>query len=545
MMQFSPQRFEVLYDLSRALHHHHLDLHKIAQTLVAAAGKASGVKHACLMTFRDEFNIDNAYILGADVAHHAPDAELWNQLLTRGLVGFVRHGQRTVAIRNLTTDPRWPNLPKGPYIPRTGSAIGLPLQHMNHVYGVLMLVHPQIDFFDDNMVELLEEMTELGAAALGNALDFDMARHGDARYQALFDEAVVPMILTDARGTIVDVNQKTADFLGRERFHLLHQSITTIHPMKPDMLKERLEMLAKGEEIVFRSEAADSEGQEVGMTVRARRIKMGERDLLEWAEQDVTAHMELEQLRRDLSAMIYHDLRGPLQAVKGSINKLGQVLANHENPAVWTLLQVGIRSTRQLQRMVDSLLDIQRIEEGKAVLNEKVVELRVLLADAAQLVQPLASDSNHRLQFDIVGDLPLVLVDSDMMIRVVTNLMENAIKYTPEGGIIKLGARMSEEGAVISVHDSGPGIPAEMKSAVFDKFSRVKYQDAPKGVGLGLAFCRLAVEIHGGDIWVESEPENGAEFIFTLPPKRVIKDEAELAKMEGSNSSEEAALATA
>src|SRR5690606_6575834 len=136
-----------------------------------------------------------------------------------------------------------------------------------------------------------------------------------------------------------------------------------------------------GEETVFRTTAMNDQKEEVPVTVRGRGIRLGQRDLIEWVEQDVTAQMELEQLRRDLAAMVYHDLRGPLQSIKGSINKLGQVLANHENPAVWTLLQIGIRSTRQLQRMVDSLLDIQRLEEGRAVLNRKPVELQVLLGD--------------------------------------------------------------------------------------------------------------------------------------------------------------------
>lgn len=223
--------------------------------------------------------------------------------------------------------------------------------------------------------------------------------------------------------------------------------------------------------------------------------------------------------------MVYHDLRGPLHTIYSSLSTLARLLANNNQPSILDLLQVGIRSTRQLSRLVESLLDIQRLEEGKAVLNTKATSLHNLLANAAQLVQPLASESNQRLAFDLVDDLPYVTCDSDMILRVITNLMENAVKYTPMGGQIKLSAALTEGGARISVSDSGPGIPRHMQRQIFDKFSRVKYKDAPKGVGLGLAFCRLAVEAHGGQIWVESEPGQGSVFSFTLP----IYEQAQLA----------------
>jgi two-component system, NtrC family, sensor histidine kinase KinB len=521
----------VLYNIAQTLHHLRLDLDKIAQTIVSMTGEAIGVKYGCLMTFLNDYSISNAYILGADEKTKA-DADLWNLLLTRGLVGFVRHGQRTVVVRNINADPRWPDLPKVPYIPTRGSAIGLPLQHSDYIYGVLMFVHPEIDFFDQDKINLLEEIASMASAAVDNALDLQAARygngngHGNGRYKALFESAVVPIILSDMNGSVLDVNEKAAEFLGRTRADLVRLPITSVYPIEATEFKDRHRKLGRGEEIIFETEIFDAKQNEIPLTVRARQMVLGQNDVIEWVAQDMTAQMELEQLRRDLSAMVYHDLRGPLQAIKGSINKLGQVLANHENPAVWTLLQVGIRSTRQLQRMVDSLVDIQRLEEGKAVLCKKPVELRVLLGDSAQLVQPLAAEMNHRLQFEMEDDMPLAMMDGDMIMRVVINLMENSIKYTPEGGTIKLSAQIKDDKVRISVRDSGPGIPHDMQRQVFDKFSRVKYKDAPKGVGLGLAFCRLAIEAHGGRIWVESEPGDGAEFVFTLPLEKGSEEEA-------------------
>jgi signal transduction histidine kinase len=216
--------------------------------------------------------------------------------------------------------------------------------------------------------------------------------------------------------------------------------------------------------------------------------------------------------------MVYHDMRGPLASIRGSIHKLASVLAGHENPAVLTFLQIGIRSTRQLRRMIDSLLDVDRLEQGGTILNRNPIELRVILTDAIQLVQPLAMDAEQKLIFSWDNNLPMLDIDSDMILRVMTNLLENAIKHTPEGGTITLGARkMGDNKVAINVRDSGRGIAKDLQGMIFDKFSRVKHKDAPKGVGLGLAFCRLAVDAHGGDVWVESELGKGSDFIFTLP----------------------------
>jgi signal transduction histidine kinase len=279
----------------------------------------------------------------------------------------------------------------------------------------------------------------------------------------------------------------------------------------------RFEALQKGKEIEFRTTAGGFDGKDIPVLVRARRLSFGDQELIEWVEQDITAQIELEQLRADLSAMVYHDLRGPLHNIHTSLTTLVRLLANVDQESVLDMVQIGLRSTRQLSRMVESLLDIQRLEEGRAVLDRKATSLHSLLANAAELVQPLAAEAQQRLMFDLTDELPYLKIDGDMILRVVTNLIENAVKYTPHGGFIKLGAEVQDNMVRVSVADSGPGIPQNMQNQIFDKFSRIKYNGAPKGVGLGLAFCRLAVEAHGGRIWVESEPGHGSNFVFSLP----------------------------
>jgi signal transduction histidine kinase len=225
----------------------------------------------------------------------------------------------------------------------------------------------------------------------------------------------------------------------------------------------------------------------------------------------------LEQLRRDLAAMTYHDLRNPLQNIQLSLTALQRLLTNIDNDMAKSMLELAQHSTEQITRMVKSLLDIERLEQGRAPLNRQSASLQQLLLDAVEMEQPLAEESGQKICSEIATNLPPLQVDTDMIQRVVMNLLENAIKHTPGGGSITLSARALEDNVYISVRDTGPGIPRQFRDEIFDKFFRVKYSDAPNGVGLGLAFCRLAVEAHGGHIWVDSEPESGAVFTFTLP----------------------------
>jgi K+-sensing histidine kinase KdpD len=194
----------------------------------------------------------------------------------------------------------------------------------------------------------------------------------------------------------------------------------------------------------------------------------------------MSVQIELEDLRRDLTSMVYHDLRGPLTNMHVSIHKLAEVLQKHENPAVLKMLQMGLRGTQRMQRMIDSLLDIQRMEEGNTILNRQPAEIHPVLLDAIQLVQPLAQEAGQTLEMDI-SRLPLTMLDADMITRVVVNLIENAIKYTPDGGKIYLSATMKDTVITVSVKDTGPGIPEAMLRQVFDKFSRVQHVGGKNG----------------------------------------------------------------
>lgn len=510
------QRLETLYRIARALHDQDLNTQAVLQTVLSMTGKAIDARHGCMILINNQGAIEDAYILG-EAEKGADERRLWNLLVNRGLVGFVHHGRRTIVIRDLRSDPRWPDMPDTPIFPRQGAAVGLPLEKKGRIFGVMLLIHEQIDYFNAEMVEMLEAVANIASSALGNAADYNQAHMVKSRYQWLFNDSIVPIILTDLNGKIFDANRQACIFLRYDLPQLITLEIAAIHRLGTGPIGvNRFESLQMGKQIEFRTTAWTADGKDVPVLVRARRLSFEGQDLIEWIEQDITAQMELEQLRADLSAMVYHDLRGPLQNVYSSLTMLTRLLPALDKD-VQEFIAIGLRSTRQLSRMVESLLDIQRMEEGQTVLDRKITSLHSLIANAIELVQPIAAEADQRLVFELSPDLPFARIDGDMILRVVVNLIENAVKYTPEGGVIKVGAYLAKDAICISVSDSGPGIPRHLQPQIFDKFSRVKYTDAPKGVGLGLAFCRLAVEAHGGKIWVESEPGKGSLFQFSLP----------------------------
>jgi PAS domain S-box-containing protein len=531
--------YRTLYEIAKALHQQNLDIRRTLQTLLSKTGEAVGVESGCLITFKTPNEIEDVYILGASDTPKNRDRELWNTLHKHGLVGYVYYSDRSVVLRNILTDPRWPSLPDVDFLPKTGSAIGLPLGRGTDIFGVLLMLHSEVDYFTKDRLSMLDEIARMASDALGNARELQLVRTGDTRYQAVFEHTPVPVILTDTNGTIEDANFKACEYLGFGRGVLRGIPIHDINVVTP----EQFTSLSEDEEKFIRTSIYDIDGQEIPTVVRARRIHINERTYIEWILQDVSVQMELEQLRKDLSAMVYHDLRGPLGSIHTAISKLAQVLENYENPLVLRLLQLGLRSSQQVSRLVESLLDIQRLEENDTIHNLRPTELHVIMTDALQLVQPIGEEAGVKLELDVTK-LPPALMDVDMITRVVINLTENGIKYTPKGGQVWLSAKQVDHMVEVSVRDTGPGIPEAMRVRVFDKFSRVKYKDAPKGVGLGLAFCRLAVEAHGGKIWVESDGKNGSNFKFTLPietkPHLQKEDEAET----GENDEEQSAYAT-
>ena len=226
---------------------------------------------------------------------------------------------------------------------------------------------------------------------------------------------------------------------------------------------------------------------------------------------------QVESMRRRLIGDVSHELRTPLTAIKGSMEGLmdGILPANNE-----TYQQIYLEADR-LNRLVDDLQELSRVEARTNQLDFQRVDISSIVQTVTKRLTPQAESKRISLTFELTPDLPPVLADEDRAIQILANLTDNALKYTPEGGKVTISAKRLNGEVLITIRDTGIGIPAEHLSRIFDRFYRVDKSRSRQnggGSGIGLTISRAFVEAHGGRIWVESEGEGqGSTFTFTLP----------------------------
>ncbi len=222
--------------------------------------------------------------------------------------------------------------------------------------------------------------------------------------------------------------------------------------------------------------------------------------------------MESERLRNSVLAAISHDIRTPLTVLVG----LSDALTSKARGSDVEIDAVAVRDqARRTAQLVDKLLDMARLEAGQVRLRKDWQSVEELVGSALGALEPALA--GRPVAVSIPADLPLVQCDGSLIERVLVNLIENAVKYTPAGTEIRVAADRSGEMFEFAVEDRGPGLPAGRESAIFDKFTRGESESAIPGVGLGLAICRAIVNAHSGEIRGENRPGGGARFVFTLP----------------------------
>jgi len=223
----------------------------------------------------------------------------------------------------------------------------------------------------------------------------------------------------------------------------------------------------------------------------------------------------LEQLRDDLTQMVVHDLRNPLTVICGFLDILEFHDGRKLSASTRTLVTVARRSAEDLLNMIGSILDVSKIGAGEMKLQREPCDLAALIRTVLASSQPLPD--NRTLTLDGTASSLIITADIGLIRRVFQNLLSNAIKFTPEGGDVRIEISPSACEVRVAVTDSGPGIAPEFHQRIFEKFGQVDDRRNRQGTGLGLTFCKLAVEAHGGHIGVDSEVGQGSTFWLALP----------------------------
>ena len=277
----------------------------------------------------------------------------------------------------------------------------------------------------------------------------------------------------------------------------------------------------------------------LGIVRRADRLISERTGELERAYADLMAS---ETQRNDLTHMIVHDLRNPLSAIAANLELMvrgigqevtgGAETANNNNAmalqAAMTTRLVGraLGASHRMMGMIDDLLHINKMEAGEFKLDLEPLHIGALMDEKADLLRAQADRDGKTLNVDVAPGLPMTLVDAMLIGRVLENLLSNALKFTPMGGRIDLTAEQRGDSILVWVRDDGEGVPPELRALIFEKHYQVRKDDGqPRraGAGLGLTFCRLAVEAHGGKIGVEGPADGGSVFFFTLPITAQLK----------------------
>ncbi len=460
-------------------------------------------------------NVSNDLVFHAAAGHNSGDIPGRHILRGQGLTGLVIRDGRGLVVPAVKLDPHYSEADKFGGVEMRAVVIA-PIQSQGRVIGVLMAINPISGSFDPDALLVMTGLGSLAGTTIQNAQYLERLQKAHKRYRELFEDSVDPILITDWEGKVLEANRQAVALSGYSNEVLRTMSIDQLHEVKWNKTGLNFESLKRDDECSYESVLHQQNEGTMPVEVHAHRVEFEETDSVQWILRNITERKELDALRDDMTAMIYHDIRSPLGNIVSSLELMNGMIPPDET--LQTMLNIARNSTGRIQRLVNSLLDINRLESGQPIVDQHAIDPLVLIRESLRDVEPSATGRQQKMENKALGVLPLIWVDVDMIHRMFINLLENAIKYTPVGGQIEIGAQTTGGTAVkFWVRDNGPGISNADRDRIFDKFTRLRGKNSPGGLGVGLAFCKLAVLGHGGQIWVESELGQGTTFWLTLP----------------------------
>jgi PAS domain S-box-containing protein len=389
--------------------------------------------------------------------------------------------------------------------------------------GILTVDSYQPHKYTGDNVAVVSAFANHAAIAVANAQAVARLREAEISYTALFEDSTDMIVLTDYEGIITNINRKGCQILKRPKDAVLGLNVSIISPSLQRLLNEQTKRLQVWRESTVEIEIFNSYREKVPLEVHVRHIQVGQHKGVEWVGRDISQRKEIERMRQDLVNMLVHDIKGPLGNLINTIDLVSMLVgASADDENLKSFLDMGKRTGRTLSDLVDSMLDVGRLEQGEVPVQRTLTQLADLLTAVKEQVSGQAEAKGAHLIFSPEpAEISYKLfIDSSLIRRVLTNLVGNAIKYSPEEARITLTTEIKPDTLYFTVSDNGPGILPEEHKRIFQKFTRLNPSaEGPSGVGLGLAFCKLAVEALGGIISVDSEgiPGQGSSFRLSIP----------------------------
>ncbi|MBI9049588.1 MAG: PAS domain S-box protein [Anaerolineaceae bacterium] len=515
-MDYNRNSLELLYRVSRELADT-LDLQQVVTQVLSLSVKYAGAERASLILVDEHQQPTNAaLIINGQLIQ--PDLDEMALTLENGLAGWVMRNREYALLLDTSKDDRWLKRPDDEKNQSGAkSAIGIPLLAHDKLEGVMTMVHGKPNQLDEADAELLRAIASQAGIAVKNARLHQSLEIAHQRYRNLFNHSIDSIFITALDNRIIEVNQQAALTTGFSMLQLCKMNMDQVHMIQEheeirELAKRPLDSL-----VSYESEIKGAEEKSIPVEVNVQGVLIDNEKHLQWIMRDISERKALDSVREDMIGMIYHDLRSPLANIISSLDMLEMLAPQEPGTSIHSIYSIATRSTERLQRLISSLLDIQRLEAGENIVKQTWVPLKGFLEEIEESVEPSVTSKQQIFSIKKPDELQEVWLDEDMIKRVLINLVENANKYSPVESKIELRIQPSDQEIRFTVADNGPGIEQKARERIFNKFSRLQASNFPKGIGLGLAFCKLAVEAHAGKIWVESELEVGSQFIFTLP----------------------------
>jgi PAS domain S-box-containing protein len=453
------------------------------------------------------------------------DPERIELLLKEGLTSWVIQHSKPALVTDTLTDDRWLELVTNGYVPR--SAVAIPIFSGQNLLAILVLTHARPGHFNTGHLKTLQAASGQMAMAINNARLYNQAQSNLADLNALIESSRDGIILVSIDGYIRVINAAAMNLtrLDKEPAELIGCSIVDFYRMLRSKMPELVKIMVGQSRRVQRGESSPEEGE--CQTVYHHHIHWlhtpitTESKTIGWLVvlRDITERRKLEQHREELTDMIVHDLRNPASAVAGIVAMLKSLKHLDKIPDDYDqMMQLAERNVSKILELVQEILDVSQLESGQLPVDKASVNLGQLIEETLQLQRPIISMKGMKLEKKVAPDLPEVWADNRLVQRVLQNLVDNAAKFSRRDTDIIISAHRSADNPEmiqVSVQDFGAGISPELNGHIFDKF--VSDRSVHRGTGIGLTFCRLAVQAHDGRIWVESEVNKGSTFHFTLP----------------------------
>ncbi len=344
----------------------------------------------------------------------------------------------------------------------------------------------------------------------------DSIASGEAKLEAVLSSMVEGVIVTDEKGAILIANPSA-----RKMFFIdtAPEGKAPLEVIRNSSVQDIVDRIIRKGQKVASEEMQLSRPDERSVIVSAAAVmKEGELSGALLVFHDITELRRLERMRQDFVANVSHELRTPLSSIKGYSETLmdGGVTQQKQQKE---FLGIIYRESDRLAKLIDDLLDLSRIESGKMAMALMPADLLPAVKRASAILEKQAAVKSIRITVDIPAGTPRILADESRLSQVILNLLDNAVKYTPEGGEVRISAVPDGAFVRVDVSDTGAGIPETDIPRIFERFYRVDKARSRElgGTGLGLSIVKHIVQAHGGQVWVKSAPGDGSTFSFTIP----------------------------